>query len=1084
MHFLRSTLVAVVAVLVAFQAVTAEESRLMRYPDIYKDKIVFSYGGDLWLVSSEGGAARRLTSHPGEELFPKFSPDGQFIAFTGDYEGGNDVYVVPADGGEPVQLTYHPGGDMVLDWSTDGSKVVFRSSREAHRAAGRKLYEVSTGGGLPTALKIPEAGLASFSPDGTKLAYNRKLREFRTWKRYKGGWAQDIWVYDLKADTVARLTDWEGTDHAPMWAGDRIYFNSDREHTLNIFYYDLKTGKISKVTKHAEYDVKWPSLGPGAIVYENGGYLYVLDLKTLKTSKVPVEVNTDAVLTRPAYTAVADLVGEFNLSPTAKRALFGARGEIFTVPLEKGATRNITRTPTVREIYSTWAPDGKWVAYLSDRTGEYEIYIRAQNGNGEEEQITNDGECYRFELKWSPDSKKILYADKKLRLYYVDIDDKTPVQVDRSEIWQIDRYAWSPDSKWIVYSKPDDNYNNSIFLYSLEQREVISITDEYNNDDYPAFDPDGKYLYFVSNRSFAPTFSDFEAEFIYRNTSNLYLITLQADSLSPFAPESDEEEIEEEGESGDEEKKAEDDGKDDDEKDKDIVIDLENIDLRTVGVPVPPGNYFGLKAQSGKLFYLSAPAVRASDGGSQNELHMYDLEKREDHTVISGIDNYDMSHDGKKIIYKARQTYGTIDASAGSNKVGDGGIDLSGLEMKVDPRGEWEQMFYEAWRLERDFFYDPDMHGVDWVRMKTRYAQLLPYVAHRSDLTYVIGEMIGELCASHAYVGGGKRPPVPGFGIGLLGADLELDPASNRYRFKKIYTGENWQKNRRAPLTEPGVIVNEGDYLMAVNGREVTGPDNPYSYFEKTASKRISITVSDSPSLTDAREYAVVPVASEAEIRYLDWVEGNRRAVSEATDGRVGYIHVPNTSISGLNEFSRAFYAQAYKDGLVVDVRYNGGGMIPTMFLERLTRQVMNQWSAREGRLWRSPGMALNGHMVCVMNEFAGSGGDLFPYYFRQMKLGPLVGNRTWGGLVGIARGIPLMDGGFVTVPEFAFINEAGEWDVENHGVDPDVPVDNRPDLVVAGKDPQLEKSVELVLKKIEEEPPKLPPRPRYPVKK
>jgi tricorn protease len=1100
MQNLKVTALGLLLVLLMACFAYAEEGRLMRFPDIHKDKVVFVYAGNLWLVSSQGGVARKLTSHPGAELFPKFSPDGKFIAFTGAYDGNADVYIIPADGGEPRRLTYHPGArpssggiqidDWVLDWYPDGKSILFRSSRESFPTS--KLFRVNLEGDFPEALRLPEAGMASFSPDGKKIAYNRKSREFRTWKRYKGGTAQDIWIYDLKTDAVDRITDWEGTDNVPMWSGSKIYFTSDRDHTLNVYCYDLTTKSIRKITNHQDYDVKWPSLGPEAIVYENGGYLYVLNLDNQKSEKTSVEIPAERILTRPNWEKVSDLIIDFSLSPSAKRALFSARGEVFTVPEEKGEVRNVTQTPTIREIYSAWSPDGKWIAYLSDRTGEYELYIRAQDGSGEEKCITTDGNCYRFPPVWSPDSEKLLYSDKKLRLYYVDIDRREPVLIDKAEVSEIHDYAWSSDSKWVTYSKNNPAYFASVYLYSLDKKKVNQITGDLTDDFSPVFDPEGKYLYFVSARSFYPTFSDFEHTYVYRNTRNIYVITLQADSLSPFAPESDEEKGKEDDK--DEEKKDKDkerdekkkDDEEEEEKPKDIQIDLEGIDQRIVGVPTKPGNYARLTAAKEKIFYLSMPAIyeRGSDSKPQNDLHMYDIEEREDETILSGINNYDISQEGDKIIYKSGNTYGIIDAKSGKNKVGDGKINTGGMEMKVDPRGEWVQMFNEAWRLERDFFYDPNMHGVNWKTMKKRYGQLLPHVAHRWDLNYLLGELIGELCCSHTYVGGGKMPQIEPIDIGLLGADLEPDKKGGYYRFRKIYKGENWKDDRRAPLTEPGVDVKEGDYLIAVDGEEVRYPANPYAFFERTVDKQVKIRVNDKPSADGAREVTVKPARSEYMLRYLDWVETRRRMVDEATDGRVGYIHVPNTSLFGLNEFSRSFFAQARKEGLIIDVRYNGGGMIPDMFIEHLQRNLMSLWAPREGQIWRTPNVALFGHMVCIINEYAGSGGDALPYYFREQGLGTLIGTRTWGGLVGITRGLPLMDGGRVTFPEFAFFNLKGEWDVENHGVDPDIEVDNRPDLVIKGHDPQLEKAIEVVLQKMKEEPKELPERPPFPIKK
>jgi tricorn protease len=1065
----------------------AKEGRLLRFPDVHNGKVVFTYAGDLWLVPGDGGSAQRLTTHEGEEIHAKFSPDGEMIAFTGMYDGGNHVYIVPTQGGEPRQLTFHASYDQVVDWFPDGKKILFRSNREGHDAANSRLYSIGIEGGLPEPLPLPEAGMASFSPDGRKLAYNRQFNEFRTWKRYKGGTAQDVWIYDLDNNTIEQITDWEGTDNCPMWYGNKIYYNSDREHTLNIFAYDVSTGKTEKVTNHNEYDVKWPSLGGDKIVYENGGYLYCLDLVTQKTKKIPVELNSDLILARPSFENVSNLIRNFDISPTGKRAVFEARGDIFTVPAEKGDIRNITQSPGVREINPAWSPDGKWIAYLSDKSGEYEIYIRSQDGTGSEERITNDGDCYRFLLFWSPDSKKILYSDKKFRLYYVDIESKMPVLVDQAEYTEVHHYSWSPDSKWIAYTKNNSNFYEEIYLYSLDDKETHQITGDLNDDVNPVFDPDGKYLYFISFRSFSPTFSEFDGEYAFRNARNIYLLTLQADTLSPFAPESDEEEIKEDkadekDDKGEEKNKKE---TGDNKKPEDIKIDFEGIGQRIAGFPIPSGNYVNLSAAKGKIFYLSLPAISGDNivGDDKLTLHMYDISEQKDNVLLKGLRNYSVSQDGKKIVYGAGETYGIIDVQSKESSVGDGRLDFSMLQAKVDPQKEWEQMFNEAWRLERDFFYDPNMHGVDWNLMKKRYGQLLPYVADRSDLTYIIGEMIGELCSSHTYVYGGQKPEVPGTDLGLLGADFEVDPNSAYYRIKKIYRGENWKKNRRAPLTEPGVVINEGDYLIAVNGKEIRRPANLYTFFDKTADHQIKISVNSKPSSEGAREYVVKPVSSESQLRYLDWVETNRRRVEEATGGHVGYVHVPNTSLSGLNEFSRGFFAQAEKDGLIVDIRYNSGGMSPDKFLERLDRRVLNFWSSREGKLKQTPQVAMHGPMACITNEYAGSGGDSFPYYFRELGLGPLIGTRTWGGLVGISRYIPLVDGGTVTVPEIAFINLKGEWDVENHGVDPDIKIDNRPDLVVMGQDPQLEKAIEEIMREIKEAPVRQPERPPYPKK-
>jgi tricorn protease len=1070
----------------------SEESRLMRFPDIHQDRIVFVYAGDLWWVPSEGGMAQRLTTHIGMELFPKFSPDGKMIAFTGQYDGNTDVYVIPAEGGEPQRLTCRPGfenmsdrfgfDDMVLDWHPDGKRILLRSWRESYNTWFQKLYLVGLNGGLPEALPLPEGGLTSFSPDGTKIAYNRQFRNFRTWKRYKGGLAQDIWIYDLKNNSIERITDWEGTDTSPMWHENKIYFVSDRDHTANIFCYDLDTKKTRKITNHNEYDVKWPSLGPQSIVYENGGYLYVLDLKTEQTKKISVEIPDDRTLTRPEFISVGDYVSDYSLSPDGKRALFSARGDVFTVPAEKGNTRNLTNTSGAREKNCIWSPDGKWIAYLSDRTGEDELYIVPQDGKGKEVRLTTDGHCFRFPPVWSPDSKKLLFADKDLKLYYLDVESRKITEIDSTKNGEIHDYSWSPESKWIAYAKPAKNHFYSIFLYSLEGKEINRVTEDFTDDSEPVFDPNGKYLYFFSKRDFNATLGNFDPGFTYNQMTRIYVVTLQKDTLSPFAPQSDEVELEKDKKKNEEGKKKE---EKKEKATKEVHIDLEGIGERLVAVPTDPGNYYGLRASRGKIFYLSFPNWTLTGGSPEPKgiLHLFDMEKRKDSELLSPVNGYDLSPDGEKIIYASKKQFGIIDAQPGSPKIGDGALKLDEMQMKIDHREEWKQIFYEVWRRERDFFYAPNMHGVDWELMKKRYEQLLPYVAHRSDLTYILGEMIGELCCSHTYVGGGERPQVKLVPTGLLGIDWELDTLSGYYRIKKIYPGKNWEENLRSPLTEPGVDVKEGEYILAVDDKPLQYPTNPYSLFENTVGKTVTLKVNGKPSFDGVKEVEVKPIANEYDLRSNYWVESNRQKVEQATNGRVGYIFIPDMGGEGLNEFAKAFFPQIRKEGLIIDVRYNGGGFVSQMILERLRRVLAGMSSSRNAGDYTYPGETFYGHMLCITNGYSASDGDYFPYYFRKYGLGPLIGKRTWGGVVGIRDFTPLLDHGYITVPEFAAFGLEGEWVIEDHGVDPDIEVDNFPNLVIQGHDPQLEKAIEVIMKKIEEEPRKLPERPPYPIR-
>ncbi|MBZ5608496.1 MAG: PDZ domain-containing protein [Acidobacteriia bacterium] len=1077
-----------------------EETRLMRQPDISKDSVVFVYAEDLWTVPRAGGEARRLTSHPGDEQFPKFSPDGKWIAFTGEYDGNADVYVIPAEGGEPRRLTYHPANDMVLGWTADSKKVLFRSNRASAPAATTKLFLVPIDGGLEEMLPVPRASLTSFSPDGEKIAYNPTSQEFRTWKRYRGGWNNYIGIYDLKRNTYEEMPRSGDLDQFPMWRGNAIYFISDRDGTMNLYRWDLGNKQTRKLTSYTEYDIKWPSAGTDAIVYENGGLLYSYDLAKGKVTHIPVNVASDLTTARAEIKSVAPSIRSFELSPSGVRALVEARGDIFTIPAEHGSIRNLTDTPGVHEQNAVWSPDGKWVAYLSDRSGEFELYTRPQKG-GDEVRITSDGECYRYGPIWSPDSQKLAYWDKKFRLYYVDIDKKQPVLVDQAEYGLAGAPAWSPDSKWLAYAKNSVNTNSAIYLYSLDKSQATRATDEFYNSSNPAFDQNGKYLYFFSDRFFYPSSGALDMTFNYYDTRGIFALVLKSDEASPFAPQIDDEKDaddskkpdakSEAGEPAKAEPKAEE-AKTSDEKPaakkaevKPIQVDLDSLEARIVQIPVPAAMYTNLEARKEKIFYLTH-SIETTESGRPGPpppatLHMYDISKRKDDVVLAGIDNYDLDKDGKKVIYRAGPAnYGIVDAAPGK-KVGDGKLDLSSLQVRVDPREEWKEIFHEAWRVERDFYWDPDMAGTDWKMIGQRYEALLPWVAHRSDLNYVIGEMIAELSTSHTYVNGGDVPPRRQIGTGLLGVDYSVD--GGYYKLAKIYRGENWDESTRSPLTEPGLKVKPGDYLIAVNGIAVRPPANPYSFFDNLAGKVVTLKINDKPSDQGAWEISVKTVGNESGLRYYDWVESRRRIVSDATNGRIAYMHVPDTAIQGLQAFDKYFQGQIGKEGLIIDERYNGGGFIPTFFTEKLQRRMLNLLSRREGKDVPIPSTAIYGPKVMIVNELAGSGGDAFPWYFQQEKLGPIVGVRTWGGLVGISRNVPLMDGGGVTAPESAFwaVDKSGSrWIVENHGVDPDFVTEQRPDLEVAGHDPQLEKAIELAKQALDKAPPP-PSRPKYP---
>lgn len=1071
----------------AVPAFALEECRLMRMPDIQGDRIAFVYAGDLWTVARAGGVAQRLTTHEGSELFPKFSPDGQSLAFTGEYDGNTDVFSVPAIGGEPKRLTWHPGADVVAEWYPDGKSILMRSMRASSMQRFTRFFKVPAAGGFEELLALPTAGYASLSADAKLLAFVSPSYDNRTWKRYKGGNSPNIWVYDFTKNASENITkDWEGPDEWPMFHGRTVYYCSDRGgRTANIWAYDLDKKTHRQVTKFTDYDVKWPSIGSDAIVLENGGWLYVMDLPSEKLTKIPVMVPDDKPAARAEYRAVGEWLTGMDLSPSAKRAVLEARGELFSVPAEKGDVRNLTNTPGARERSPAWSPDGKWIAYLSDASGEYQWHVAGADGKTPARQVTKEGATFRYGAQWSPDSKKLAFSDKTGRLWWTDVAGGKLTQIDKSEYGEIFQYAWSGDSKWVCYSKSTPSYFGTIQLYSLESGRVTAVTEGLTDDFSPSFDPDGKYLYFVSRRTLSPQFGTFELNMHFSATDKLYALSLRDTLLSPVAPESDEESGEDAGK-GDDKAKGKDDKNGKGEKAKDekpadagVKIDLVGLGSRAAELPIPAGRYGGLTAAKGKLVYLSFDPPD-EDGQAGASIHAFELEKREDKTVISGVDgSYGLSKDGGKVLYRKGTTVGIVEVAAGK-KVGDGKLATGSLMALVDPRREWMQMFDEAWRLERDFYYDPGMGGLDWKAVGERYRQLVPYVAHRADLNYILGELIGELSTSHAYVGGGEMPNVPKVGTGLLGADYALDAGTGLYRFEKIYRGRDWNSPVAAPLGEPGIGVKEGDFLLEVNGRPVRAPENLYAAFTGTVGKQTTIKVGASSSDPKARTYTVKPIANEASLRYVAWVRANYDKVQAATGGRVGYIHVPNTAIQGMQEFTKGYYPQVHKDGMIVDERFNGGGFIPDFFVQRLQLSTWTYWSTRDGAPFRTPQNAVDGPKCILANEYAGSGGDAFPYYFKLKGVGPIIGKRTWGGLVGISHDLPLVDGGSVTMPDFGIFGTDGKWMIENHGVDPDFEVENTPEAMVSGRDPQLEKAIEWTLEQLKTNPPKRPERPAY----
>jgi len=1141
------------AALLACACLTAQETpegRLMRFPDIHGGNVVFVYGGDLWLAPATGGAAHRITADAGRELFPKFSPDGKWIAFTGQYDGNFNVYVMPAHGGQPRQLTFFQGGaaplsdrmgihNEVVAWTPDSKRVLFLSRRDSPNVWTKSYFTVPIDGGQPEPLALDQGGLASFNADGTKIAYNRIFRNFRTWKRYTGGLAQDIYIYDLKNNILEQqIPHTDYTDTFPMWHGDTVYFTSDRgaEHRLNIYSYNLAGKQIEQITHFTDFDVMWPSLGENSIVFENGGYLYVLDLATRQTTKLTITLPGERELAMQHWASVANLITDLDIAPDGKRAVMTARGKIFTVPAKEGATRTLTREEGSREKEVAWSPDGRWIAYVSDRSGEDEIYITPQDGMGNidlgkepstdpkdkekeaaaakergkdhEQQITSGFKGFMFQPVWSPDGKKLAWADKDLHLWYVDIADKKPVKVDTGRFAEIADYTWSPDSKWIAYDKQNTSTFSAVYLYSLDSKQITAVTSDLVNSQLPVWDPEGKYLYFLSDRDYNEVVASFDFEFTNPKTTRVYLLTLRADLPSPFPALSDETEIKREApapapattdqtKAGTPAAKPNPDTAKKDEAGstaandvlKNFRIDLDGIQNRLVALPVSPASITALDAAKGFVYYSTQPVQGLSGAlpGEDPVLHAFDLTERKDKTVIRGIARWWLSHDGSKILYEAKAgpgpgAYGIIDAKPDAGaKIGDGALNLSGLRLDVDPPAEWRQIFNEVWRQERDYFFEASMNGVDWEAVRKKYEALLPYVASRYDLTYILGEMIGELSNSHTYINGPPDTGMHPVAEGLLGADYEFDAATGDYRFKKIYAGENWDAQARSPLTEPGLNVKAGDYLLAVNGRPLRAPDSPDELLANTANETTAITINATPSLDGARTIAVKPLADESQLRMNDMIETSRRKVDAATNGRVGYVYIPDMEDDGLNEFVKQYFPQIQKEGMIIDVRYNGGGFAADLIFERLRRVLAGMDSARNWEVSSGstfPPAVFHGYMAAITNQYAASDGDIFSYFFKVYKLGPLIGERTWGGVRGIRGMMPLIDGGSVSRPEFSLYGLDSKWVVENRGVAPDIEVDNRPDDVVRGKDAQLDRAIQEVMKQIEANPKKLPAKP------
>jgi tricorn protease len=1108
----RTKLLSLACILV-FSSVAFSQTKLLRFPDIRGDRVVFTYAGDLWTAPSTGGSALRLTSHPGIEVFGKFSPDGKWVAFTGQYDGDEQVYVVPTSGGEPRQLTFYPArgplaprwgwDNQVFGWTKDSKRIIFRSLRDSWALPIARLYTVSIDGGPSSTLPMPTAGSGDLSPNNDEIVYSPQSRDFRSEKRYGGGQANQLYIFNLSSNAAKRITEGPRATRDAMWIGDNIFYNSDRDGHFNLYVYNVPSGRITQVTTSRNWDVRWPSSdNENQIVYEMDGELQILDARTKKSTAISISVPDEGNSRRPSRVSAANLIESVGLSPKGERALFAARGDIFSAPIEKGPTRNLTDSSGAHDKWPSWSPDGSQIAFISDKSGEEELYLISQDGSKPAEQITQGGTAMRYAPEWAPDGKRIAFGDKDGKLYVLTLADRKIVQVTDSPRGQIRDYTWSPRGNFLAFTMANDNQFASVYIWSAGDGQLRRVTDNYFNSYNPAWDPQGNYLYFLSDREFAPQLSNIEFNYATNRPTYIYAVALRKDVKHPFPPESDEVTISKTDEgpkpaaspaASPAEKPAETPAEPKPAEPKPeaappkppatMTIDFDGISNRVARVPVGADNYFGLSAKTGHLLYVVGGAGYYGRQGDRNaSLRIYAIKDRKETTLVDDIRGYTMSDDGAKVLVAQGPGYNLYDATPLGERSRKA-VATNGLYVDRVPVEEWNQIFNEVWRRYRDWFYVSNMHGYDWVALREQYKPLLKYVAHRSDLNYVISEMISELTVQHAYIDGGdfQIPPRPR--SGLPGARFEFDQQAGRYRIARIFEGDNSEDIYRSPLTEVGVNANVGDYVLAINGEELKATDDPYRLLRNKADNPVQLTINKVPSMQGARTVSYRPITDEQNLIYLDWVDHNREKVSKATNGRVGYLHVPDMGANGIREFIKWYYPQLKKEALIVDVRANGGGNVSRMLIERLRRKVLAlNYSRTNDDASTYPDGVFIGPMVALLDENSASDGDIFPAMFREAGLGPLIGKRSWGGVVGITNRGQLIDGGVVNVPESGFASKTGEWIIEGYGVDPDIEVDNDPPSVIAGKDPQLERAIAEVMAKLKQ-PVKLPPKPAPPVK-
>ncbi len=1060
----------------------------LRFPDVENNKIVFTSEGDLWEVPLQGGVATRLTVSEGEERFAKFSPDGRWIGFTGQYDGNSDVYIIPSTGGQPRRLTYHPDRDQVIGWTPDG-RILFRSMRDSPLRDWR-LYTVGIDGGYPQVLPLTKASRASFEPGGKRIAFNQYALEFRSWKRYKGGWAQDIWVGDLQSLEFKKVTKYKGNDSFPMWYGGKIYFLSDSTGRGNLWSMNPDGSGLQQLTFHQDYDVRFPSLGDGKIVYQYAMDIWVYDIPTGKTWKVDIHLPSDRLQAQERWVDPKEFITGYDLSPDGKRLLINSRGELFSLPTAKGGLiRQLSRSSGARVYGGEFSPDGKWVAGLSDSTGEMEVWFWDAQGRKPAKRVTYDGKVWRFPPRFSPDGQKLVYSDKDLILYLLDPEKGTSTVVDTGR-WEIREWSWSPDSRWLAYTRPNERGSSDIFIYDTKTGERHQVTDGFFRSFSPTWDPEGKYLFFLSDRTFNPYLDRYDGRFVNLGYTKPYLLVLKKGVQSPFAVQPEGQNAEPPaGGKGEEDKEK---GRDKGKKVK-VEIDWEGLAGRISEFPLPPGNYRDLRAIKGKVYWLSwedkGMLGRELFEGSKSpySLHLYDLKKRKDKVIAEHIDSYDLSADLKKLVTRKGSTFRLMEAGQASSPKGEkeeGIIPLEGWSLRINPKAEWRQMFAEAWRLQRDFFYDPHMHGVDWEGVYHQYAQFIPRISSREELNDLIGEMFAELSAGHTYVWGGDWRRVKRVGVGLLGIDVQPDYPSGYYKITKVLRGNEWDSKVTSPLSAPGIEVKPGMFLLKIDGRRVDAHRNYLELLQNKAGVPVELTINSKPSLEGAKTVVVKTLKNEHRLRYEDWVRERREYTLKRSGGKIGYIHLPDMGSRGLSIFGRDYFPQHKKEGLIIDVRENGGGFVAELILSYLARQLWAVGGSRNSPvIYRTPEACFWGYMAALCDGETGSDGETFTEGFKRLKLGPVIGMRTWGGWVGIRGNKPLKDRGFLSEPEFPGWSLDGKWLIEGWGTVPDIEVENDPGSMARGKDPQLDYAIDYLLQEIKAKPKRIPPHPPYPDK-